>query len=251
MRSSSRLILVTLIALTLRGSYITQVVGSGSPLIGTGVVAGSLDGNSVTTPQYNTVGAGVIVVATSTLGTTLGTVTSSPANTWTCLTQYPDTAHASQICYSLSPTTSTTQTFTFTATGERPAVVVFAFSGVTAFDAGKDIGSSTAGASSIQPGSLTPSATNGILVVQMASNGIIAPVAVDSGFSTPALFFDATATSAQIAASFLVETAAVAKNPTLSWSGVVPASAAMAIFKGSASVGAGAFLGASRSSVGQ
>ena len=112
--------------------------------------------------------------------------------------------------YILSPTTSSSHTFSVTNNGGyNAALAVYAFSGVASFDTASMVGGP------FQPGSITP-ASNGelLLTVELNWSGSYTSAAVNSGFTIT----DNTATTYQLAAqAWQVQTTAAAINPT--WSG--------------------------------
>lgn len=228
MRNFSRLAIVACIALTLKGSFIAQPsIASVITLVGTGVAATSGDSNTVTTGAYDTTTAKLIAMNVSTSSSTPAVVSDSNGNTWACLTPYSSlTGVESQICYSVNPIVGAGHTFTAAIAGQRPGVCVLAFSGVLGFDAGKDAGLNSAGSvTSAQPGSLTPSAANSLMLTGFAWNATISAVTIDSGFISPAQAFVARgATGNGCGLTYLIETSIAAKNPTWAWTtGTAPA----------------------------
>lgn len=234
MRSISRLALVACLALTLKGSFIAQPSVSGViALIGSGVAATSADNNNITTGTYTTTGAKLIVLGVAT-STSAGAVSDSLSNTWTPLTVYASVTGVNvQILYCVNPIVGAAQTFTVTSSGLRPAIAALAFSGASIFDPGKDSGLGAVGAgTSAQPGSLTPSGANFLLVTGLAFNAAISAVTIDSSFISPAQAFSArTATGDGIGLTYLIETTATAKNPTWAWTTSTATAVNQAVFQ--------------------
>ena len=136
--------------------------------------AGSSNGGaSVTTSAINCVGADLIVVAVG-FYNQVGTLSDSSSNSWTSIGPVEwATDSKSEIFYCFSPTTSASQTFTFTkVTGNiYPSITVLAYSGSKGSGSYDQTNNNTGGSvTTISTGSITPS-VNGSLV--------IATVAVD------------------------------------------------------------------------
>ena len=142
---------------------------------------------SVTTPAINTTGANFIVVAASAIAAN-GRITDSSSNTWIALNQYGPFAVGTgmRLFYSLNPTVSSAQTFTFsdTTSVDYPAIAVAAFSGVATslpFDA--ENGSSIpARAGTFPTGSINPLA-NGELIISATGNCSGTADTIDSSFT--------------------------------------------------------------------
>lgn len=198
-----------------------EVASAGWALV-VATAAGSPDGNGVTTSAINTTGADVIFAAVSDFDDAAEAVlTDSKGNSWTFTSATavePDTRI--RIAYCINPVVGVGHTFTLTGTGSFPSLSVAAFSGVGATPIDQQAGAATtlSGATSIQPGSVTPSEDDELIVT--AFSGLPpANVAINSSFIIAAqipalvpLFFGS-------AIAYKIQTAAGAENPTWSWSG--------------------------------
>ena len=103
-------------------------------------LTGGGTGTTCTTYPIDTTGATQIVIGMVAYnsGANTNTVSSSPSNSWTPLTNWGNT----QFFYATAPTTGTTQTFTCNngPSGNRFVCFVLVYSGVGDFDAGTDNG---------------------------------------------------------------------------------------------------------------
>jgi len=197
-------------------------------------MAGSGDTFSVTTTGINTVGADLIVVQLSDLplGGDFCTLTDSQSNTWTALTAYTQATAANSRCrlyYKLVPATSASHTFNATSVNAHyPTLSILAFKGVASYD--QQVGAALLSVLSLQPGSLTPSAANALLVCGLTMYGTSSTMTVDSGFTITDQLPWATPRM-PAASAYLVEGTAAAVNPT--WAGLSAAdhlASAMASF---------------------
>lgn len=189
--------------------------GGGSPwsVIGTGIAAGSSNGgSSVTSGTYNTTGASLILLATSTFGSH-PTPTDSKSNTWT-LAKTVTASDSSQLSlwYCASPTTDAAQTFGVSGASTFPSVAALAFSG-GAGGVTDQSNSAISSASSLQPGSITPTA-NAELIVSAFYFNVSATPTVNSSFSTPLESNHLNGECLGLCFAYLIQTTAVAVNPT-------------------------------------
>lgn len=180
---------------------------------------------SPTTSGINTTGATLLVAnITAWDAAPLSYITDSNNNTWVPFPTYLGnfTAQTQQMFYAINPVVGSGHTFTIGA-GTQGSLEVGAFSGVTGvlpFD--KSAPSSTTGttsASSIQPGSLTPTNANSLIVsaVSFQNNGTQVS-SINSGFTIT----DTNASASGLiggSMAYLIQTTATAVNPTWSFSG--------------------------------
>jgi hypothetical protein len=173
------------------------------------VGAGSPNTNSFDTSGINTTGANLIVISIGTFGANANP-TDSKGNTWTALTQRTNSSRNQQLFYCASPTVGSGHTFNpNSGNASYPTINVTAWSGAAAspFD-------QQSGAASRQPGSITPSEDNCLLVTGVMDQGGGATT-IDSGFT-----ISDTETNDgnhfNSSAAYLVQTTAGAVNP--SWS---------------------------------
>jgi hypothetical protein len=201
------------------------------------LAASSTDGNSVTSASMNTTGAdGLVVVVGDYSAQTLGTVTDSKGNTFTALTSYAFGVADARctIFYCADPTVGSGHTFTYTIVGGYPSIAAVALSGCDTaafYDSGKVSGSSTdPGTTSLQPGSLTPSADGAILISGLCVRAAQA-ISVNAPFS-PAIEdvdnVDSQCCGLTVAVD--IQTTATARNPTWTTDGSTDQAATMAAF---------------------
>lgn len=182
--------------------------------------------NGATTPSVNTTGATLLVVSlawySGSGGFTSGvpTLTDSKGNSWTQRTttkSSPDTNQSSCLFDSQSPTVGTGHTFTVAGTASYPSISVVAASGPAQVLAENKNSASSNSATSIQPGSVTPTAANGLVITGFNGSGATT-ASIDSGFTA---VYNATSVGASIAGgiAYLIQTAATAVNPTWTTSG--------------------------------
>ena len=140
-----------------------------------------------TTPSFNSSGASLLVVAIAYNGGCGLAFTDSLANVWTALppvasnTNYP----IGQIWYTASPNVGSAQTLTLTTPTACYATVFFtAWSGTSASPYDNQIGRVLDGVSSATPGSITPAASNELVVSFLSSqNGTTTGIGVSGGIS--------------------------------------------------------------------
>jgi len=182
------------------------------------VGAGSTNGNNVTTAGITTTGANLIIIGVASYSVnTIETVSDSKSNTWTRLTIYTEGTGGGAgarhtLYYCLAPTVGTGHTFTASGTTIFPSINVVAFSGakVTAVF---DVENGAAGFV-YQPGSVTPSQNNSLIVTGIHSWQSSIPNTINSGFtvSTTQNYIGGQRFGAGLA--YLIQSTAAAVNPT-------------------------------------
>lgn len=182
-------------------------------LIGHTVASSSNGGVSVTTTGFDTTGANLLVATGSYYATLAGTsFTDSKGNTWTKLaTQGGSFLESMYWCY--APTVGAGHTFSISGATTYSNLAVQAWSGSAASP--QDL---TSGASASQPGSITPTAANE-LVVSGAAAASGAAMTVDSGMTVTDTAVYTAGQSLGIGMAYIVQTAATAINPI--WSAPV------------------------------
>jgi hypothetical protein len=187
------------------------------------------DGSTSTTAGINTTGADLIAVCVSGLAPASGTLTDSKSNTWQARTVYGSINNKSRWYYAINPTVGSGHTFTFSNSSAFCSLAVLAFSGAdTTAPFDQENGASAAAVTSHQPGSVTPSVNDEVLVATLSFDSSNT-ISVNSSF-TVATQVDL-GTCYGIAAAYKVQTSAGAENPTFSWSSSANVSAAIATFK--------------------
>lgn len=213
----------------------------------TNSVAG-LGVNGGTSGAIDTTGVGLLVVAivwSAAFGTTQPVLTDSKGNTWTALTKQTGSGSpATSDCYLVLNYTNNAivgsgHTFTLTGTACYGAIATQGFSGVATsspFDVQNGTSVYTPGPTftSVQPGSITPSANNYLLITAMSNyvDTSNSSRSIDLSFNiTNQIGFDGS-TFLPIAMAYQIQTTATARNPTWSWSSAqIVASSVIASFK--------------------
>ncbi len=176
------------------------------------ISAGSPDGNTFSTGNISTLGADFLVaVFTGFGGAGAGVLSDSQMNSWNLLTEINSGGSRIVIAYVASPSTSGTHHFTLTGTAYG-SLCVAAFSGAAASPFDQENG-----ATAVQPGSVTPSQNNELIIAGYSQSTNATPVSVDSGFTITDQELSAGGTRLSAALAYLIQTTASAKNPT--WSG--------------------------------
>jgi hypothetical protein len=182
------------------------------------VTSGSNSGGESSTVTIDTTGANFIIAAVVHVeGTTFQAFTDTKGNTWTALTEYGTSTGFGgylKFYYCLNPTVGTGHGFTWTGITVAGSMAVAAYSGVkttSAFDVQN--GASSASATTIQPGSVTPSINDELVVTAVCTFATFTAPTIDGGFtrrqyvSGGGSFFD-------VAIADLIQTTATAANPT-------------------------------------
>lgn len=184
--------------------------------------------NSATTPGINTTGANLIVIFTTRESSA---PTDSLGNTWTPITNLTEGNSIGALYYKFNPTTGAAQTFT--SSGTNGTIEVQAWSGASVgLDPGlHSAAGSTTSSATVQPGSLTPSGNNELLVSGASLAGG-STYSVNSSFTiSDANNFTGGSTFGG-AMGYFVQSTAAAVNPTWSVSAAqADQMAAMAVFK--------------------
>ncbi len=197
----------------------------------------SVDTNGFTTAALNTTGANLLIVAISTytLGASFTGISDSLSNVWTRLNTYVVASNQTvTMYYSSSAIVGAAQTFTVSGSGCYPGMAVAAFSNSASNPFDSQNGASTASGTTLQPGSVTPSKDNELVVtgfsMQTAGTG-----SINSSFIV-ADQASQTATGFGVALGYIINgtgTSGVPINPTWTFSGSATGLASdIAVFKG-------------------
>ncbi len=206
--------------------------------------AGSADGNSVISSAINTSGANLLLVIASNysainLQGTITDLVGGNSNTWHGLTIKDNGAVAVRIWWSTPTFVGSGHTFSITGTTIFPTITVLALSGSTASPFDQENGATVSAAQlTIQPGSVTPSEDNEIVITGLAwldAGG----ATINSGFTISDQTPTVGGQSISGGAAYLIQTTATAVNPT--WTILTSSGGAAAV---SASFKAGAGGGA-------
>lgn len=213
----------------------------------------STDSNGVTSSAINTTGANLIVLLVADYGSQSATaISDSQSNTWSTAVTKTDTARV-RVMYCYAPTTNASHTFTATQNGSYVALVAMAFSGAASSPLDQTNSNGGTGVTSIQPGSVTPTQDNELVICGISGNAPGAPdsLSVNGGFTVADSGVNVTGTCFGIAAAYLIQTTAAAANPTFSWTTSSGSQTVSATFKANASstvTGAGSSAGVATAS---
>lgn len=184
--------------------------------------------SSSTTTAVNTTNANLIIVATSYLKANAPTFIDNQGNTWSTLTLVQSSSYACQVYYSFNPITNSNHTFTGGPAGNFPAVIALAFKYAGYAPLDLQNGASTTG-TSLQPGSITPSINDCLLISGIVYAGG-SNASINDGYAATTIDTDfAVYFSGGLA--YKIQTEATISNPTWSWTGSVEAAAKIASFK--------------------
>jgi hypothetical protein len=194
-------------------------------------------GNSAdnpTTGAIDTTGANLLVVSVSQYnGTGAGTLSDSKSNTWTPLTAKVGPSEAyNRLFYCASPVVGSGHTFTSNSTGLFGAIAVQAWSGANASPFDVQNGATAGSGLTIQPGSVTPSQNNSLIIasVDPAGNAMSAYL-IDNGFTITDSVNSGPGVEG-LAMAYLLQSTAAAMNPNWSWTGSSnDIAATIAVFK--------------------
>lgn len=192
----------------------------------TSAAFGSLDNNNATTLPVTTTGANLLIGGVHSYAGTDDLI-DSKSNAWTGLTQKGGGAERARLYYCVGGTVGTLHTFTSAGTNRYPTVTVSAWSG-SATSSPFDVQN---GAVAAQPGSVTPSEDNE-LVVTIFTFGASATATVDSPFTITDQVNFSTNFHMGGAMAYSIQTTATARNPT--WTGAGGLVSAIATFKATA-----------------
>lgn len=184
------------------------------------VYGGSTDGNAFTTSAIDTTGAtSIVVVIVDGAGSAASGVADSASNTWGSPVIGPLTVGSVRLQAWICAGPTTSATHTFSATGGAiygPTLSAIAFSGTLTASVLDQYDSDTVtGASTIQPGSITPTEDNEMLVTAVGSNDGI--TVVDAPFSPADGYVSPSGQHQGAALAISLQTTATARNPTWNW----------------------------------
>ena len=181
------------------------------------VAQGSPDGNGFTTGSIDTTGAHLLVAFVASYdGATAPTLSDSKGNTWTGRTAVSRSGAQRGRFHDVTttPTVGTGHTFTLTGSGVFASLLVLAFSesASPAFD-GESAGSTFSAANSAQPGSLTPSVNDSVLITALALDGV-STESINGGFTLTNEAENVPGACYGVTGAYLIQTTAAAANPT-------------------------------------
>ena len=212
----------------------TFVSGGGSPitLVAHTIVNGA--GATITTSAIDTTGANLIVLYYSAALGGPFTASDSKSNSYTATATNSDASCFGGMYFIYGPTVGSGHTFSI---GNGTAIVgtlgVQAYNNTVGSTVDQNnVGDNGAGATTVQPGSVTPSSNNEVLITGLCNaQAGGTPYTIDSGFTIIDQIGFVGGTSFGGGMANLIQTTAAVKNPT--WTSGVPAvmSSSIATFK--------------------
>lgn len=202
-------------------------------VVDTEALSSGTGGNDAVTSGVDTTGATLLVLVLCAEGAAEPTISDSKTNSWTKLTQRKNAASTkyTTIYYSVPTSVGAAHTFTASSTLLYPAIAMLAFSGTHAsspFDTENGANQDTG--LTLQPGSITPSVDDCVVVTGLNINGVTLSSSIDSSYIETADLPEAGDTDG-IHAAYIIQTTAAATNPTWTASGGAAVAACIASFK--------------------
>ena len=192
----------------------TVIASTSGPRSGTGQVGSAID----------TTGADMIIMSISGYSG-VDTPSDSEGNTWVNLSTSGG-SRKQRLSYCLSPTTSSSHTFSCTGTS-FPSASVVAFSGVGSYES-ENFSADVYG-TTVQAGAVTPTTDNSLVFIGAVNEAGIFN-AVDSGFTLETAAAYVPGAAMGNAAAYLVQPLAASVNATLTCSVSAGKSASVAVF---------------------
>lgn len=214
----------------------TQTGGS-TPVLLSSVATGGTT-NGVTSGSIDTTGANLLVVSVSWYAAggadvQTGQLTDSKGNTWTQLNlagTISTSISANRLFYCYGGTVGTGHTFTVSQSNSYPAIAVMAFSNVAASPLDQQSQGDAPATSTVQPGSITATQANALLITACTWDGGTA--SVGSSFTDLVSAAPSSGNNMGAAMACRVDTSAAATNPTWTKTGAVSwMAASIASFK--------------------
>lgn len=195
---------------------------------------GTFGAGDLTTSAIDTSGANLLILAFSRyVGSGVETVSDSKGNTWVPLTLKSDPGGEAyvRLYYAASPTVGAGHTFTV-AGSQFDSVAVQAWSGANAAPLDVQNGAvNTGAATSIAPGSITPTNNNSLIITAgNSTTGSSGTYAIDSGFTITENQMQGSGHEG-LGLAYLKQNTLAAVNPTWSWTGATDCAAVIAVFK--------------------
>ena len=189
--------------------------------------------NTVTSAAINTTGAGLIVVQIAAPNVAVGTLSDSKGNTWTILRNDAILGLIANLTfYCVSPVVGSSHTFTYAATGAYPVITVVALSNVASSPIDQQNGAHPISTTiSVQPGSITPSVNNEIILASICVGASGTIPTINSGFTILNSMAFASGVNQGSVMAYITQTSASAVNPTFSWTATAYAATSIVSIK--------------------
>jgi len=195
-------------------------------------VASTGTNTSTVTGSINTTGANLIVLVNALDTGTMTTPTDSKGNVYNALTaSVVGTDDQVRLFYLFNPIVGTGHTFTQAANYGMLGALAVSGAVTNPFD--QQNGATNAATVSLATGSITPSESSELIIGGWLVGGTNSAHSVGGGFTigTNNDFNGTNGVRYGGTLAYLIQTTATAANPTLSWTGSVPAAARIASFK--------------------
>lgn len=159
-------------------------------------------------------------------------LTDSKSNTWNLLGYISQGATRNMLFYSIPTSVGSGHTFSNTGTTNFSSIAVAAFSGNAPFIITDVLSKAAASATTVAPGSITPTQDSELIVCSCAFSGTgSTPISIDDSFTeTNELDFNS-GVSYGSGLAYKVQTTAAASNPTWTKTGATPFVSIQASFK--------------------
>ncbi len=169
--------------------------------------------NGATTSAIDTTGANLIVLVVSYYGTA-PTVSDSKGNTWTARTAYTRSVATVREYYCQGGTVGSGHTFTVSGASSFSSVGALSFSGADAAPYDTENGGGNSGSATTQPGSITPS-VNDCLIVSATGWNSDGSISINASFTGLLQLAPGNAQNFGTGIAYLIQTTAAAVNPTI------------------------------------
>lgn len=190
--------------------------------------------NGATTGNIDTTGADLIIVQVTGLFSTNPTLSDSKSNTWLPLTKQSTSSDGfSRLYYCQAPIVGSGHNFTVAGASSFSGCTVAAFSGSAASPFDLESGANVS-ATSIQPGSITPSQDGDLVICGVETNlntDFNTAAAINGGFTITDRQPSVGSQGFAQGLAYLIQTTAAPANPTWSWTSSFQASSPIACFK--------------------
>jgi len=169
---------------------------------------------SATTSAIDTTGANLLVIQMACNDPHTDTPTDSKGNTWTQLTSYTQTNVRVRTWYSVPTSVGSGHTFTSNGASFFGTILASAWSGVNATPTDL-ISGSNGFANTLQPGSITPSQNDCLILTHVGINATGGtPISINGGFTELGEVDYGTGDHYGGCFAYLIQTTATASNPT-------------------------------------
>lgn len=202
--------------------------------IGSVSVGAAAGGDDITSGPLDTTGAKLLVVILESYNSsTEPVITDNASNTYVTTLTARDSAQARiHIVYKILPTTNAAHTFTSTGTDSFSSFTVLAFGGPSAVTVDVQNGHASGSGTTEQPGSITPSVDNCVLITAMCIDVLqIAAPTINLSFNQNGFVNVAAGAHFGEVAAYQIQTTATARNPTWTLDITSTCSSAIVSFK--------------------